>query len=156
MVSLKQQMIYLTLVLSIRVNQHLLPYLVTASCRTLNICSDLKILCDSLLSCVVDISWSLGILWELPGGDVFADIDSVNAFGRKWIVDVVDVLDLPEVVDPLASSSLWALFYAFIGFNSLSVEGKLHCNLNVFVVVLYLMLADMKVSRLFFLLIWVR
>lgn len=54
-------MIYLKLVLNIRVSQHLLPYLATTSCRTLNICSDLKILCDSLLSCAVVISWSLGI-----------------------------------------------------------------------------------------------
>lgn len=56
----------------------------------------------------------------------------MDAFGRKWIVEVVDVLDLPEVGDPLTSCSLRALFYAFIGFNSLSVEGKPHCHLKVF------------------------
>lgn len=53
--------------------------------------------------------------------------------GSEWIGEVVeDGLDLPEVADPLASCSFRALFYAFIGSDSLSVKGKLHCNLNVF------------------------
>lgn len=40
----------------------------------------------------------------------------MNAFGRKWIVEVVkDVLDLPEVVDLVPSEHF---FNALIGINS--------------------------------------
>lgn len=45
---------------------------------------------------------------------IFQERDSVNAFGRKWMVEVVeDVLDLPEVVDPRhpVSSEHFLCFY---------------------------------------------
>lgn len=150
---------YITLVSNIRVNQHLLPYLLTTSCRTWNNCSDLKILCDSLLSCAVDISWRLGILWRTSiwwrSLWIFQERDSENACGRKGIVEVVeDVLGLPEVVDPLMPCYLWALFMLLLDLTLWL--SRANCTviwmflLKTFVVVLYLMLAAVTVSRQFF------
>lgn len=113
------------------VNRHLLPDLCLSSCRILDICSDLKNLCDSLYLVLI-----------LAGLCNFLEA----AFREKEILlDWYSGVNLVEVgcrcvrrCLGLRSSRicrcpgvlfLQALFDAFIG--PLSVESNLRCNLNV-------------------------